>query len=199
MKVRGVIIAAGESSRFGAAKALLEVEGGTVLSRVAGALSLGGCDDLLIVCGGTYQKSIEEESERISVRSVVNVDPADGPISSIRVAMESPGEWDAILIHPVDVVGVKSTDVSGLIESFRKEVGAFDVWVVSHQMRRGHPLLVVREKVVRLLEKDGPPHLRALLAQDDVRIQHVVTDNSLVLEDVDDREDWDRIYPLLTD
>ena len=197
MRIRGVIIAAGESSRFGSPKPLLELDGRSVLKRVCGVISAGGCDELLIVCGGTHRRVVEEESKRIGVRSIVNEDPADGPVSSIRTALMFPGEWDAILIHPVDVVGVKVADVSDLIESCQRDGDAFDAWVVSHQMKRGHPLILRREKAMRLLEEAGPPHLRALISADDMRIRHIVSDNPLLLEDVDDLDDWQRISPLL--
>ena len=197
MKVRGVVIAAGESSRFGAAKALLQLQGRTVLERVTAALADGGCEELFVVCGGSHRQVVEQEANRIGIRSIVNQDPSDGPVSSIRVAIQSAGEWDAILIQPVDVVGVQATDVSHLIEAFRNSCGDFDAWVISHQMRRGHPLLLTRKVVGRLLEEDPPAHLRALLALDDVRIQHVDSDNPLVLEDVDNPNDWERISPLL--
>lgn len=197
MRIRGVIIAAGESSRFGSPKPLLELDGRSVLKRVCGVISAGGCDELLIVCGGTHRRVVEEESKRIGVRSIVNEDPADGPVSSIRTALMFPGEWDAILIHPVDVVGVKVADVSDLVESCHRDGDAFDAWVVSHQMKRGHPLILRREKVMRLLEEAGPPHLRALISADDMRIRHIVSDNPLLLEDIDDLDDWQRISPLL--
>lgn len=197
MRIRGVIIAAGESSRFGSPKPLLELDGRSVLKRVCGVISAGGCDELLIVCGGTHRRVVEEESKRIGVRSIVNEDPADGPVSSIRTALMFPGEWDAILIHPVDVVGVKVADVSDLIESCHRDGDAFDAWVVSHQMKRGHPLILRREKAMRLLEEAGPPHLRALISADDMRIRHIVSDNPLLLEDIDDLDDWQRISPLL--
>ena len=197
MRIRGVIIAAGESSRFGSPKPLLELDGRSVLKRVCGVISAGGCDELLIVCGGTHRRVVEEESKRIGVRSIVNEDPADGPVSSIRTALMFPGEWDAILIHPVDVVGVKVADVSDLIESCHRDGDAFDAWVVSHQMKRGHPLILRREKAMRLLEETGPPHLRALISADDMRIRHIVSDNPLLLEDIDDLDDWQRISPLL--
>ena len=198
MKVRGVVIAAGESSRFGAAKALLQLQGRTVLERVTAALTDGGCEELFVVCGGSHRQVVEQEANHIGIRSIVNQDPSDGPVSSIRVAIQSSGEWDAILIHPVDVVGVLATDVAHLIDAFRASSGEFDAWIISHQMRRGHPLLLTREIAMRLLSEGSPPHLRALLAASDVRIQHIVSGNPLVLEDVDDPSDWQRIAPLLT-
>lgn len=198
MRVRGVVIAAGESSRFGSAKALLKKEDRTVLERVAASLMSGGCDEIFVVCGGSYRGVVEEEIDRLDLKSLVNEDPSDGPISSIRVAIQAPGEWDAILIQPVDVVGVLPSDVSDLISDFITNNGGFDAWIISHQMRRGHPLLLTRELALRLLANESPPHLRALLSEADVKIQHIVSENPLVLEDVDKPDDWQRIAPLIT-
>lgn len=198
MKVRGVVIAAGESSRFGTAKALLQLQERTVLERVTSALDVGGCDELFVVCGGSYRQVIEQEAQRLGIRSVLNEDPSDGPVSSIRVAIQSSGEWDGILVQPVDVVGVQARDVSDLIGAFRESSSDFDAWIISHQMRRGHPILLTRKIAMRLLANESPPHLRALLASGDVRIQHIVSENPLVLEDVDDPADWQRISPLLS-
>ena len=76
MKVLGVVIAAGESSRFGTAKALLQLQERTVLERVTSALDVGGCDELFVVCGGSYRQVIEQEAQRLGIRSVLNEDGA---------------------------------------------------------------------------------------------------------------------------
>ena len=64
-------------------------------------------------------------------------------------------------------------------------------------MRRGHPVIVTMDKIEALLQADGPQHLRALLALPDLMIDHVVTENPLVLEDVDDLADWIRVSALV--
>lgn len=197
MKIRGIILAAGESSRIGSPKALLELHGLTVLQRLVGVLRDGGCDEVLVISGGSHRFAVEKEAEKIGVRVINNEDPADGPVSSIRVALAVEGDWDALLILPVDVIGIRNEDVSLLVDAARDETVVADAWAMSHRMRRGHPVVVMRDRIKSLCDQDGPHHLRALLDQPDLVVHHVVSDNPLVLEDVDDMDDWVRISGLL--
>ena len=96
------------------------------------------------------------------------------------------------MIHPVDVIGITIADVQGLIESGRKHPD-HDAWIMSHGMRRGHPVMVRKEVLSSLATEAGPEHLRALLGQPHLSLHHEVTDNPLILEDVDDLQDWERI------
>ena len=197
MKIRGVIIAAGESSRLGSPKALLKLHGRSILDRLHQTLHSGGCDEVMVVGGGTHCAAVQEEADRVGSPLVINHDPSDGPVSSIRAAVAETGQWDAMLIHPVDVIGVRQSDVEQLTRAARESHSNFDAWIISHAMRRGHPVIVTRDKIDALLQADGPQHLRALLALPDLRVDHVVTDNPLVLEDVDDLADWIRVSALV--
>lgn len=197
MKIRGVIIAAGESSRLGSPKALLNIHGRSILDRLHQTLHSGGCDEVMVVAGGTHCAAVQEEAHRIGTPLVINHDPSDGPVSSIRTAVAVPGQWDAMLIHPVDVIGVRQSDVEQLTGTARQSHSSFDAWIISHSMRRGHPVIVTRDKIETLLQADGPQHLRALLALPDLMVDHVVTKNPLVLEDVDDLADWIRVSALI--
>jgi CTP:molybdopterin cytidylyltransferase MocA len=197
VKIRGVIIAAGESSRFGSPKALLNIHGRSILDRLHQTLRGGGCDEVMVVAGGTHCAAVQEEADRIGTPLVINHDPSDGPVSSIRTAVAVAGQWDAMLIHPVDVIGVSQSDVEQLTGVARQSHSSFDAWIISHSMRRGHPVIVTRDKIETLLQVDGPQHLRALLALPDLMVDHVVTENPLVLEDVDDLADWIRVSALI--
>ncbi len=197
MKIRGIILAAGESSRIGSPKALLELHGQTVLQRLVGVLREGGCDEVLVISGGSHRLAVETEGEKAGVRVITNEDPSDGPVSSIRVALAEEGDWDALLIQPVDVIGVRIEDVSLLVDAARDESVVADAWAISHRMRRGHPVIVKRDRIRQLCDEDGPQHLRALLDQADLVVHHVISENALVLEDVDDMDDWVRVSGLV--
>jgi len=190
--VRAIITAAGDSRRMGRPKALLEIAGESVMARLFRVLTEGGVDQVLLVQGGRHSEELIAEAQRVGLNQVENPDPSRGPISSILTGMNCPGDWDLLLIQPLDVVGVHAGDISKLLNSAR-ENKQYDAWVMSHDMRRGHPVLIRKKAVLQLGEVEGPPHLRALLAKEESRIYHVVTENHLVLEDVDDEEDWLRI------
>ena len=51
MKVAGVLLAAGEGSRFGQPKALVQLDGQTLAERGVGTLRAGGADPIYVVAG----------------------------------------------------------------------------------------------------------------------------------------------------
>jgi len=192
VKVRGVITAAGDSRRLGQPKALLEISGETFIERLVRLMKAGGVDEVFPVVGGRHTPELLKECQRLGIEPIHNADPERGPVSSIICGFKEPGEWDLLLIHPVDVVGITAADVQGLIDSSRKHPD-HDAWIMSHEMRRGHPVMVRKEVVSSLATEGGPEHLRALLGQPHLKLHHEVTDNPMILEDVDDPEDWERI------
>ncbi|OUU23137.1 MAG: hypothetical protein CBC13_05955 [Planctomycetia bacterium TMED53] len=196
MKIRGVITAAGDSSRLGQPKALLEISGETFIERLSRILDGGGVDEVVLVIGGRHAPELIKECERLDIDPVHNPDPERGPISSILCGMKKPGNWDLLLVQPVDVIGVSESDVRQLIESQRRYPD-HEAWILSHGMRRGHPVMIIKEAASTLETAGGPEHLRALLGQPEMRLHHEVTDNPLILEDVDDLQDWERIQSLM--
>ena len=106
MKVRGVITAAGDSRRLGQPKALLEISGETFIERLVRLMKAGGVDEVFPVVGGRHTPELLKECQRLGIEPIHNADPERGPVSSIICGLKEPGEWDLLLIHPVDVVGI---------------------------------------------------------------------------------------------
>ena len=196
MKIRGVITAAGDSIRLGQPKALLKISGETFVERLLRILAEGGVDDLILVVGGRHTSELMGECQRLGIEPVHNPKPEKGPVSSILCGMNEPGDWDLLLVQPVDVIGVSAADVRQLIKSCQQWPD-HDAWILSHAMRRGHPVMIRREVLQLLGADNGPEHLRALLGQPQIRLHHEVTDNPLILEDVDDQQGWERIQDLI--
>ena len=86
--VAGVLLAAGEGSRFGGPKALVELDGQTLAERGVGLLRAGGADPILVVTGAT-------EVQIPGTHTVYNPEWRTGMGSSLRAALNaltSPGE-----------------------------------------------------------------------------------------------------------
>lgn len=84
--VPGIVPAAGLSTRMGRSKPLLDAGGMAFVERVVGALAGGGCDPVLVVVRNPDSpegRMVRETGARV----VVNPDPSDGPISSLRAAL----------------------------------------------------------------------------------------------------------------
>ncbi|KJR99946.1 MAG: hypothetical protein VR68_07800 [Peptococcaceae bacterium BRH_c4a] len=82
MKISGIILAGGKSSRMGKNKALLEIDGLTLIERVAAIMS-GVCSEIIIAgdSSGTLNKT--------GYRSVPDIYPGCGPLSGIHAGLSA--------------------------------------------------------------------------------------------------------------
>jgi molybdenum cofactor cytidylyltransferase len=100
MRVVGVVLAAGASSRFGSPKLLAALDGRPVLQHVLDTLAAGGPRDVVVVLGSD-SAAIEARVRWRSERRVVNPRPGDGLSSSLRIGLDAAAEdpaADAVLI-----------------------------------------------------------------------------------------------------
>jgi len=153
-KVAGLLLAAGEGSRLGRPKALLEYRGELLVERGVRLLREGGCDPVIVVQGAAP----------VHVPGVVVVDNPQwrtGMGSSLRAGLAAlPAEAAAVVVALVDQPFVQAGAVRALIDS-----GAA-VAVATYGGRRRNPVLVAREhvaEVAALAEGDvgARPFLRA--------------------------------------
>ena len=104
MKVAGLILAAGGSTRLGSPKQLLVYEGRTLLRRAAETVLAAGCRPVVVVLGASSGR-LTPELAGLDVSTVVNADWERGMGTSVRLALAalSPGpEIDAVLLTLCD-------------------------------------------------------------------------------------------------
>lgn len=141
MKVAGVVLAAGASTRMGENKALLRAGDQTFLDSLGTALALGGCDPVLAVVAEPLDL-IKEGCRLEGVRLVTNPDPSRGQISSLRCAIRELDESvTGLVVLLVDQGSIKADTVSRV----RKALAGSAVAVARHAGRPGHPTGFTRE------------------------------------------------------
>ena len=143
-RVAGVLLAAGQGSRFGRPKALVELGGQTLAERGVGMLRAGGADPVLIVTGAA-QVGLGPEYQ---VRTVGNDDWRTGMGSSLRAALHALADPDvgpdvgAAVVALADQPLVGAEAVSRLIAAY--QAGA-SVAVAAYDGRPRNPVLLARE------------------------------------------------------
>lgn len=139
MKIRGLLLAAGNGSRLGRGpKALLPFRGGMILDHVAGALHEGGCEDVLVVLGAEAERvSAQCTLERCSV--VLNPLWATGLASSFRTGIGAAAGADALMVALVDQPNISAPLVKTLIQAHVS--GAITAATYSGSGRASHPMI----------------------------------------------------------
>ncbi len=148
--IAGVIPCAGASKRMGTSKALLDAGGRSFLSAVVGALVGGGCDPVLVVVA-PGQDAEQRQARAAGATVLVNPDPGEGPITSLRVALASlPSDTEGVAFCPVDHPLLRAETVAQLLAVFA--AGEAPVVLPTMDGRRGHPAVFRNTVFTHLLD-----------------------------------------------
>ena len=142
--VAGVLLAAGQGSRFGRPKALVELDGLTLAERGVTMLRAGGADPVLIVTGAA-QVDLSPDHQ---ARTVYNGEWRTGMGSSLRAALRALTELEVgqevgaavVALADQPLVGVEA--VGRLIAAYQAGAG---VAVAAYGGKPRNPVLLARE------------------------------------------------------
>jgi nicotine blue oxidoreductase len=185
-KVAGVLLAAGEGSRFGQPKALVRLAGQTLAERGASLLRAGGADPVLLVVGAV-------PVELGDVRTVDNPDWRTGMGSSLRAALRALADTavGAAVIALADQPLVGPEAVARLIAAYR--AGAA-VAVAAYEGKPRNPVLLGREHWPEVIETaTGDQGARAFMRAHPGLVTLVECGDTGRPDDIDTQADLDRI------
>jgi molybdenum cofactor cytidylyltransferase len=187
MRIVPLILAAGGSTRMGRPKALLDFDGRTCLELALDAMA--GLATPVVVLGPN-RAELEARVDLSAARVAVNPDVSSGQTASLKagLALLDPAA-DGFLFQPVDCPLVTRRDVARLVDAFRAQPSK-DVFVPSHALRRGHPILCRRGIAREILELPPGTPARAALFGRPERLVHVLFDEAYILMDMDTPEDY---------
>ncbi len=183
--VAGVLLAAGEGSRFGQPKALVELDGRTLAERGVNTLLAGGADPIVVVTGAA-------RVELDGIRTVYNQQWRTGMGSSLRAALRAlPPDVDAAVVALADQPLVGAEAVARLIAAYR--VGAA-VAVAAYGGQPRNPVLLAREHWPEVMATaTGDRGARAFLRARPDRITLIECGDTGRPDDIDTTADLDRI------
>jgi len=191
--VAGVLLAAGQGSRFGRPKALVELDGQTLAERGVTLLRVGGTDPVLIVTGAA---EVELRPEH-QARTVYNGEWRTGMGSSLRAALraltelEAGPEIGAVVVALADQPLVGAEAVGRLIAAYRAGAG---VAVAAYGGKPRNPVLLAREHWPEVIATaTGDQGARAFLRARPELVTLVECGDTGRPDDVDTPADLERI------
>ncbi|MEX0979610.1 MAG: nucleotidyltransferase family protein [Gemmatimonadota bacterium] len=212
--IAGIVPASGASSRMGSPKALLDAGGRSFLERVVGALATGGCSPVLVVVRDA-RSPVAAMARKVGAEVVENPDPSEGPIGSLRRALEalSAGDTDACVLHPVDHPLVRGETVAALVRAFREasastaptpkaEASASmapadppPIVVPTLDGKRGHPVLFSARVFPELMEDGLEEGARTVVHRHLDSLLEVPVRDEGILVDIDTLPEYRRRFP----
>jgi molybdenum cofactor cytidylyltransferase len=193
LKLCGVILAAGKSSRMGTDKALLRwppaahaeagPPGHTLLSAAIAALQPQ--TNAVIVVAGRNTAALAPIIAAAGALLAVNPEPERGQFSSLQTGLREAvaGGHDAVMITPVDCPPLAATTLERLRRAFDRAI-AGGKWAVApeHKGRHGHPLVAGPELINAFLEAPVSGIAREIQHAHQQMIEYVPVDESLSVD-----------------
>ena len=188
--VAGIILAAGESTRFGKPKQLLDWRGEPFVRAVAKKALAAGLSPVVVVTGANAE-TVEAAVNDLTVSIVRNEDWRDGQSSSIVKGVESlPQNIGAGIFLLADQPQVSVEVLRALTECHRREMPAIAAPLVGGE-RRGNPVLFDRVAFPDLLSLQGDVGGRAVFHKH--KVEFLPWHDDALLLDVDTPEDYQRL------
>jgi CTP:molybdopterin cytidylyltransferase MocA len=188
-RVAGLLLAAGQGSRLGQPKALVEIGGRTLAERGVDLLRGGGAEPLIVVTGAVP----------VSLPGVITVHNPDwrtGMGSSLRVGLTTlPDDAEAVVIALVDQPLISPLAVRRLIEAFHS--GA-QIAVACYNGLARNPVLLARALWVQAAESaHGDAGARTFLRAHPDLVTEVECADAGQPDDLDTPADLARIADLM--
>jgi len=194
--IRGIVLAAGASSRMGRAKAALPLgqTGETVVSRVIRTLLQGGVPDVVVVSGAhTDAVRAAMPAHEPRARAIEHAGWPAGQLSSLLAGLAAIDDplLEAALVSPVDVPLVHAATVAAVIAAWRRTRAPIVRPVEG--ARHGHPVIFDRSVFDDLRSADPAVGAKAVFARHRDRVLDVEVKDPGAFEDIDTPGEYERI------
>jgi molybdenum cofactor cytidylyltransferase len=157
MNVSIIILAAGASSRMGAPKQLLLVDGKTLIKRICDTAMDTTCHPIVVVLGAN-RNLIRNETERMPITVIDNPQWENGMSSSIKMGLAgaymTEKAIEAVIFLTVDMPYVSAELINKMIEKAESDE-KIEIVACKYENQMGIPVLFKRSIFTDLLELSG--------------------------------------------
>ena len=189
-RTAGIILAAGESTRYGSPKQLLDWKGKPFVRQVAETALRSGLEPVVVVTG-FHAADVESALSGLPVVIVHNPDYQQGQSTSIRAGVASlSGKAGAAVFLLADQPQIPVDVIRALVESHGQNMQAILAPLVLED-RRANPVLFDRDTFADLMRLTGDVGGRGIF--DKHRVEYMPWHDDILLLDVDKPQDYQKL------
>lgn len=190
-RTAAVLLAAGNSSRFGSPKQLARWGGQTFIERVADAALNSQAEPVVVVLGAEIEQSRAALAGR-PVNIIINPDWAKGQSASLRAGLAAlPPNINSVVFLLVDLPGITPNIIDALIARHRQTLAPL-VWP-EFEGRRGNPVLFDRSLFAKLAAISGDTGGKPVLMAHQDEAERVAVTDEAVVRDIDRLQDLENL------
>jgi molybdenum cofactor cytidylyltransferase len=157
--IGGVVLAAGEASRFGGPKQLAELDGRPLVEHALASIAAVPAIERYVLVLGAYADQIRAAIDPHGAEIVVCDDWAEGQAASLRAGLSAIDDFDAAAIFLGDQPGITPAAIDAVLVMFD---GTRAVRAV-YEGSPGHPVVMPRALMRQAMELKGDAGARELL------------------------------------
>jgi len=196
--IHTLILAGGNSARMGTPKALLDYNGKTFAEAVCDSVEKAGINRITLVAGVHAEEITDTLSGRANCHIVVNPNPDEGMISSVRTGLRAVGDVsEAVIISLVDQPFIPSCIYHELVRTWM--MSNADVVIPRYNGKRGHPILLAKKVWPLCFTGPADLGLHWVTHHPSVKALDVDVECEFVVKDVDTPADYRSLVEAFRD
>lgn len=185
--IGGVVLAAGEGTRFGGPKQLAELDGKPLLWHALAAMSAVPALDPIVVVLGAHADEIQTNVDTLDFEVVVCDEWREGQAASLRAGLAALGDVNGALVTLGDQPRITPQVIAMTLDHYD---GSRAVRAV-YDGRPGHPVILTRKLIRQAMDLRGDAGARELLGE--AKLRRVEAAHLCTADDVDTPADLERL------
>ena len=194
----GIILAAGESARFGRPKQLLQLKNRCLVEWVLDAALASELSKIVLVLGYAHQKiqkALGKKIRHAKLQIVINPHYHKGQSHSLQVGMSSViNVFPAVMFLLADQPLVDAATINCLLNKFWS--ADKDICVPTFRGKRGNPSIFSQKFYKHIMKIKGDIGARQIIKTHPERVLEIEIRDPLLFSDVDTPEDFEKINKL---
>jgi len=195
VSLAAIVLAAGESARMGKPKPLLEVAGETFLERILRTLDQLEGLDLRVAVLGHQATAVRRAVEFHGAQAITFRGYRQGMLASIkagaRAVLKMAPDLEAAILCFVDQPLVQAETYAALLNAYQPDKD--DVVIASYGGEHGHPIVLARPFLERLLDDTASETLAAFIETQQARRRFLDCDDPAVVQNVNTPEAYEAL------
>jgi molybdenum cofactor cytidylyltransferase len=191
LNIAVLILAAGESKRFGKTKQLLSIGTQTVLQKTTGNYTGSNAGQVIVILGHQSEQ-IAASIRNMPVTVVINQNYKQGMGTSIAAGLAAikPG-IEGIMLALADQPLVDTATINFLIDAFKS--GGKGIVIPAYKSKRGNPVIFDIKYKAQLMLLKGDVGGREIIKNNPGDVLEISVNSKGVLLDIDTEESYNRI------